>query len=72
MCPLFAYLDPGAGSLVLQMILAGILGVSYTLKLTWRRIMRLVRRTRDESAEMPALAPVAEEQPAPHPREDEG
>ena len=60
MVSLFAYLDPGAGSMILQMILAGILGLSYTLKLYWRRIVRFVRRdkTSDEPAE--EAAPVKE------------
>ncbi len=49
MAYLFAYLDPGAGSMILQMILAGILGLSYTIKTYWRRIVRFVRR--DKGAE---------------------
>jgi hypothetical protein len=31
------YLDPGAGSLVLQLILGGIAGALVSLKLFWRR-----------------------------------
>lgn len=33
-----AYVDPGTGSMVLQGVIAGILGVGLTLKLYWRRI----------------------------------
>jgi hypothetical protein len=33
-----AYLDPGAGSFVLQMLLAGALAVGASIKLFWYRI----------------------------------
>lgn len=32
-----AYLDPGTGSMALQLIVAGILGALFTLKMYWRR-----------------------------------
>jgi hypothetical protein len=32
------YIDPGAGSLVLQLILGGLAGAYVTLKIYWRRI----------------------------------
>ncbi len=35
-----AYVDPGTGSMVLQGVIAGILGVGLTLKLYWRRIRK--------------------------------
>lgn len=35
-----AYVDPGTGSMVLQGVIAAVLGVGLTLKLTWRRIRR--------------------------------
>lgn len=41
---LFAYLDPGTGSYLLQLGLAGILGASYAVKHFWARIKRVVRR----------------------------
>jgi len=34
----YAYLDPGTGSMMLQLLLAGLAGLAVTLKLTWRRI----------------------------------
>lgn len=43
--PAFAYVDPGAGSLLLQLILGGIGGLLITLKLFWRR----VRPSRDKT-----------------------
>jgi len=36
-----AYLDPGTGSLVLQFIVGGILGIALTLKIFWRRIVSM-------------------------------
>lgn len=34
----FAYLDPGTGSIILQMLIAGIVGAMYTIKLYWYRL----------------------------------
>jgi len=39
-----AYLDPGAGSYVFQVILAFIIGGLYTLKLYWKRIKTFLSR----------------------------
>ncbi len=58
---LFAYLDPGAGSMILQMILAGVLGLSYTIKLYWRRIVRFVRREKEPEDPVDETAPVKEQ-----------
>ena len=33
-----AYLDPGTGSYVLQLLIAGVLGASFAIKMSWRRI----------------------------------
>ena len=40
----FAYIDPGTGSYVLQVALAGVLGASYAVRLAWSRIRRVFRR----------------------------
>lgn len=34
----YAYLDPGTGSLILQMIIAGLLGASFAIKVYWKKI----------------------------------
>ena len=34
----YAYLDPGTGSMLLQLIIAGVLGLTFTVKLYWRRM----------------------------------
>jgi hypothetical protein len=34
-----AYIDPGTGSYVVQLLLAGILGALFALKVFWRRVV---------------------------------
>ena len=41
-----AYVDPGTGSYFLQILIAGILGAAFTLKLYWRRIKSFLTGTR--------------------------
>jgi len=40
---LFAYIDPGTGSYLLQLALAGLLGAGYTLRRFWSRIASFFR-----------------------------
>lgn len=40
---LIAYLDPGAGSILLQSIIAGVLGGLFAIKLCWKRIVGCFR-----------------------------
>lgn len=42
--PVQAYLDPGTGSIVMQAILGGIVGVLTFLKMYWHRVKRVVTR----------------------------
>jgi len=37
--PAAAYIDPGTGSLVLQMLIAGALGAAFAVKRFWRKIV---------------------------------
>ena len=39
-----AYIDPSAGSLLLQLILGGLAGVLVALRLSWRRLTGMFRR----------------------------
>ena len=39
----YAYLDPGTGSYVLQLLLAGLLGAAFALKLFWGRLHAYVK-----------------------------
>jgi len=45
----YAYLDPGAGSMILQMLLGGLAGVALFFRLFWKRIkLNLLNRKNDE------------------------
>ena len=39
--PVHAYLDPGSGSMFLQIVLGGVAGVAVIVKLYWRRLLAL-------------------------------
>jgi len=40
----WAYLDPGTGSMILQLLLGGIAGVAIVLKLYWQRFLSLFKK----------------------------
>lgn len=45
-----AYLDPGSGSMIIQLVLGGVAGLVVILKLYWRRLLgRFGIRDKDES-----------------------
>ena len=49
MIALFAYLDPGSGSLILQAIVGGAAAAAVMGKLYWRRFLGFIRlRKKDE------------------------
>jgi len=50
-----AYLDPGSGSIILQMILAGLLGVGVVVKVFWKKIIGLFRH--NKTAEIDVIDP---------------
>ncbi len=39
-----AYIDPGTGSYVLQLIIAALVGVSFSIKIFWKKIVRIFRK----------------------------
>ena len=41
--PAMAYIDPGSGSMILQVILAGILGSLFAIKVFWQKITAFFR-----------------------------
>lgn len=43
--PVFAYLDPGTGSIVIQAVVAGFVGALALCRLYWSRLKGLFRRT---------------------------
>lgn len=49
--PAFAYLDPGTGSMLLQVILGGIAAVGVALKLFWHKIRIAVGMSKKPAAE---------------------
>ena len=44
-----AYLDPGSGSMILQIVAGGLAAVAVTAKLYWNRLLRFFRIKRDDS-----------------------
>ena len=49
---LFAYLDPGSGSMMLQLIAGGLAAAAVTMKVYWRRLLVLLHiRKPDEETE---------------------
>ncbi len=40
----FAYLDPGSGSYLLQLLIAGLLGAAFAVRASWGRIKALFGR----------------------------
>lgn len=55
----FAYLDPGSGSMLLQMLLGGIAGVAVSIKMFGKRIFSVLafwKRDEEKAAEASAGA----------------
>lgn len=50
--PLYAYLDPGSGSFIIQMIIASVLGGFYAIKLYWKRLVGFFKGTTDEDEDL--------------------
>ena len=38
----YAYIDPGTGSYVIQVIIASVLGTSFAIKIFWRKIKAFI------------------------------
>ena len=48
MTTVLAYLDPGSGSMILQIIAGGVAAVAVTAKLYWNRLLRFLHIKKDE------------------------
>ena len=48
MTTVLAYLDPGSGSMILQILAGGVAAVAVTAKLYWNRVLRFLRIRKDE------------------------
>lgn len=47
-----AYLDPGSGSMILQILLGGVAGLAVALRLSWHRISGVLRFGRRQGGEI--------------------
>ena len=45
--PAHAYLDPGSGSMMVQLLLAGLAGVVVVVKMFWRRVLHFFGLSKD-------------------------
>ena len=41
-----AYLDPGSGSVLIQLLIAGLLGAAFIIKASWSRIKAFFNRSK--------------------------
>ena len=57
MTSVLAYLDPGSGSMILQVIAGGLAAVAVTAKLYWRKLLRFLRIRKDEPEAQEPKAP---------------
>ena len=46
---LLAYLDPGTGGMIVQLIVGGVAAAGVALKLSWRRLLRVLHIRRDDA-----------------------
>lgn len=49
--PAYAYLDPGTGSMIIQMAIAGIVSALFTIKMYWYRIKAAVYKIMGKEVE---------------------
>jgi hypothetical protein len=56
MTTVLAYLDPGSGSMILQIIAGGVAAVAVTAKLYWGKLLRFLRIRKDEPETADAAA----------------
>ncbi len=49
-CALYGYIDPGSGSFLIQSLLAGLLGLSFTFKSFWRSLKKRFDRNADSES----------------------
>lgn len=49
-----AYLDPGTGSMLAQLLVGGVAAAGVALKLYWQKVLRFLRIRRDEPELQPA------------------
>ena len=47
------YLDPGSGSVLIQLLIAGLLGAAFILKVSWSKIKAFFSRSKTPKDEKP-------------------
>jgi hypothetical protein len=52
-----AYLDPGTGSMLVQLLVGGVAAALVAVKLYWYRILRLLRIRKDDPPELKTAKP---------------
>ena len=52
-----AYLDPGSGSFLIQLLLAGIVGAGFLIKVYWKKIKGLFNRSATKKQDDDQLQP---------------
>jgi hypothetical protein len=57
MTSVLAYLDPGSGSMILQLLAGGVAAVGVAAKMYWRRLIRFLHLRKDESEDDAASKP---------------
>ena len=48
-----AYLDPGSGSMILQILAGGVAAIAVTARLYWNRILKFLRIKKDDEVAEP-------------------
>ena len=48
-----AYLDPGSGSVLIQLLIAGLLGAAFVIKASWSKIKAFFSRSKAPKDEKP-------------------
>lgn len=51
--PAFAYLDPGSGSMILQLLLGGVAGVVMVIKLYWHSFLNIFKNKKSAESTLP-------------------
>jgi hypothetical protein len=54
-----AYIDPGTGSYVIQLLIAAFIGISFSIKIFWKKIVRLFSKNSRPDQPKPDDKPAA-------------
>ena len=57
MTTVLAYLDPGSGSMIAQVLLGGVAAVAVAAKMYWNRLLRFLHIKKDDEPETPKAEP---------------